>query len=170
MADWIVPWIDFLRWEFVRQGAYKPGEEYNWAYHETAPFCPLKKPIEDCKVTFWSMAGARTKDQDPWEKEILDDWGWRNDLSYREIPRNTDINDLIYKAGSYAYDAKQDPNLIFPLDRFRELEEDHFGELSQVVFSSNATFKKKDLSNTTAPKALKRLKELKVDAVVFIAL
>ena len=43
---------------------------------------------------------------------------------------------IIYVGGSMGYDAEQDRNLVFPLDRFRELEEEGFiGELAPVAFS-----------------------------------
>ena len=166
MSDWAIPWIDFLRWEFLRLQAYKPGEEYNWARHDTAPLTPITKPLKECRVSFWSEAAARLKTQEPWEEEIKGEF--IDDISWREIPKDVDIKELVYKGAFMGYDAEQDPNLVFPLDRFRELEKEGFiGELAPIVFSSHATFRVKALMQEMAPKVVERLKEFKVDAIIF---
>jgi D-proline reductase (dithiol) PrdB len=166
MSEWIIPWIDFLRWEFVRLGAYKPGEEYQWAKFDTAPLAQLTKKLSESRISFWSNAAARTKDQEIWEKEETGEWA--DDLSWREIPKNADVEKLVY-AGTSNPDADADKNMVFPLDRFRELENEGFiGELAPIVFSSHPTFRRASLTRDTAPKLVERLKELKIDALVFL--
>lgn len=148
--------------------AYKPGEEYQWAKHDTAPFAPMTKPLNECRVSFWSQATARMKNQEPWEKEIKNEW--LEDFTWREIDSNADVDDLVY-VEDWNPDAELDRNMVFPLDRFRELEEESFiGEFAPVAFSSHPTFLRRVLINETAPKAAKRMKELKLDAVIFIAM
>ena len=164
MSDWVIPWIDYLRWEFVLTQAYKPGDEYRWIRHDTAPLTPMTKPLNQCRVSFWSEAQARMKDQEPWESEKGE--GLPRAHSYREIPRDVDVNELLYFGSWMDYDAEQDRNLVFPLDRFRELEKEGFiGELAPVVFTSHATFHVKQLMLEMAPKVAERLKELKIDAL-----
>jgi hypothetical protein len=169
MSDWVIPWIDFLRWEFVRLRAYQPGEEYRWAKNATAPLTPLTKTLDKCRVSFWGQCAARLKDQEPWEIETRGEF--LDDVSWREIPREAKLDDLVYTGGWMGYDAEQDRNLVLPLDRFRELEEAGFiGALSPVVFSSHATFRVGDLLKETAPGLIARLKELEIDALVFLAM
>lgn len=168
MSDWSIPWIDFLKWQFVLERAYEPGDGYQWVKNETAPLTPMKKPLNECRVTFWSQYTVRTKDQEVWEKEITGEW--LKDVSWKEIPRDVDVNDLIYVA-DWNPDAEADRNLAFPLDRFRELEKNGFiGDLAPVVFSSHPTFRRSTLVHKMGPEAVKRLKELKIDAIVLMAM
>jgi len=169
MSDWVIPWIDFLRWEFVRLRAYKPGEEYRWVKNDTSPLTPMTKPLDQCRVSFWSQCAARLRDQDPWEIEIKGEF--LDDCSWREIPKEININEMVYARGWMGYDAEQDRNLVFPLDRFRELEKEGFiGELAPVAFSSHPTFRIGTLLNETAPKLIGRLKDLKIDSLVFLVM
>ena len=169
MSDWIIPWIDFLRWEFVRLRAYEPGNEYRWIKNDTSPLIKMTKPLNKCRVSFWCQCAARLKDQEPWEVEIKDEF--LDDCTWREIPRETDIKEMIYVGGSMGYDAEQDRNLVFPLDRFRELEEEGFiGELAPVAFSSHPTFRVTALKNKMAPKLIDRVKDLGIDAMVFLVM
>ena len=170
MSEWVVPWIDFLRWQFVRDRAYKPGEEYHWATYDTAPLTPMTKPLKECRVSFWNQVAARLKNQEPWEVETAGEWG--NDISWREIPKDADIKELVYAIDTWVgYDAGQDRNLIFPLDRFRELEKEGFiRELAPVVFSSHPTFNVSALMQKIAPKLVERLKELKIDALILTSI
>ncbi|HEY77795.1 MAG TPA: hypothetical protein G4O09_01630 [Dehalococcoidia bacterium] len=169
MGDWVIPWIDFLRWEFVRLRAYPPGKEYRWANNAEAPLTPLTKVLDNCRIAFWSQCAARLKEQEPWEIEIRGEF--LEDVSWREIPKEAELDNLVYTGGWMGYDAEQDRNIVFPLDRFRELERGRFiGELSPVVFSSHATFRVEALLKETAPALVERLKELEIDALVFLAM
>lgn len=163
-GDWILPWIDYLRWQFIRDRAYEPGQEYRWVTNESAPMTQMTKPLKDCRVTFWSQAAARTKDQEPWEEELRGEH--IDDVSWREIPKNAHVKELVYRGSWMGYDAEQDPNLVFPLDRFRELEKEGFiGELAPLVFASHSTFHVRALTQKAAPKVVERLKDLKIDAL-----
>jgi D-proline reductase (dithiol) PrdB len=169
VSDWVIPWIDFLRWEFVRLRAYPPGQEYRWAKNAGAPLTPLTKALDKCRISFWGQCAARLKEQEPWEIETRGEF--LDDVSWREIPKEAELGNLVYTGGWMGYDAEQDRNLVFPLERFRELERDGFiGELSSVAFSSHPTFRVGDLLKETAPRLIARLRELKVDALVFFAM
>jgi D-proline reductase (dithiol) PrdB len=169
MDDWVIPWIDFLRWEFVRLRAYSPGKEYRWAKNDGVLLTPLTKALDKCRVSFWGQCSARLPEQEPWEIETRGEF--LEDVSWREIPKEAELDNLVYTGGWMGYDAEQDRNLVFPLDRFRELERNGFiGELSPVVFSSHPTFRVGDLLKKTAPSLIARLKELEIDALVFLAM
>ncbi len=169
MSDWILPWIDFLRWEFVRVRAYEPGKEYNWVKNDTVKLTKLKKPLNKCRCTFWSDSAARLKSQEPWEIEETGEF--LKDISWKEIPKNSNIHDLICTATwTGGLDVEEDANLVFPLDRFNELEkESYIGDLAPVVFSSHGTFRVNALLKDTVPKAIDRMKKLEIDAVVLLA-
>lgn len=82
------------------------------------PFTPPWKPLADMTVTIVSTAGVHLADQAPFDT--------RGDTSWREIPGDADTArfTITHGAPEDHYDrseARQDINVIFPLDRLREL-------------------------------------------------
>ena len=103
---------------------------YRGKRYGTSPHTPLHLPLNDCKVALITTAGFFLDGQDPFEN---------GDCSYREIPNSSQLQTLINGHKSAAYDERgleTDPNLAFPLDRFRELEtEGKIGSLNRRHFS-----------------------------------
>jgi len=92
----------------------------------------------------------------------------KGDCSYREIPNAIQTQVLINGHKSAAYDERgleTDPNLAFPLDRFRELEiEGKIGALNHRHFSfMGSIIKPKSLIEKTAPEVGHILKADDVD-------
>ncbi len=80
----------------------------------------LNKVLTDCRIVLITTAGLYLKEQKPYKERIIG-----GNCSYREIPNTIDIQSLLHGHKSIVYDArgtKTDVNLVFPLDRFRELE------------------------------------------------
>ncbi len=133
---------------------YYPGQRYL-----TSPNTPLSLPLNECKVALITTAGFYLSEQNPFE---------RNDCTYREIPNSIQTKDLIAGHKSDAYDERgieNDPNLAFPLDRFRELEtEGKIGSLNHRHFSFMGSITKpKQLIDKTAPEVAQLLKADGVD-------
>ena len=125
----------------------------------------LNKELTDCRIALITTAGLHLKEQIPYSAWIVG-----GDYSYREIPNTIDIQSLLHGHRSMVYDAsgaKKDVNLVFPLDRFRELEADgKIGTLNHRHFSFMGSITKpKPLINETAPEVALKLKKDKVDAV-----
>lgn len=82
------------------------------------PFTPPWKPLAEMTVTIVSTAGAHLVDQQPFDT--------RGDTTWRLIPSDADTArfTITHGAPDDHYDrseARQDINVIFPLDRLREL-------------------------------------------------
>ena len=128
---------------------------YRGKRYDTTPNTPLKKPLTECKVALITTAGFYINGQQPYVN---------NDCSYREIPNSIDTQELKIGHKSVAYDksdTKTDANLVFPLDRFRELENDgKIGSLNHRHFSFMGSISKpKRLIQETAPEVSKMLKD-----------
>ena len=92
-------------------------------YGETA--CVDGPPLEDRKVAIVTTAGLHRRD----DKHFTPGVG-----EYRIIPGDTDIDDLIMSHVSTNFDRTgfyQDVNLVFPVDRLRELQEQ--GEVGEIA-------------------------------------
>lgn len=132
---------------------------YRIRRYKTSPHTHLRLPLDECKVSLITTAGFFLNGQKAFE---------RNDCTYREIPNSIETNELIGGHKSSAYDEQGieiDPNLAFPLDRFRELEnEDKIGSLNHRHYSFMGSITKpKPLIERTAPEVGQMLKADKVD-------
>ena len=136
--------------------------------HNNTPITPLHKALTDCRIALITTAGLYLNEQKPYNDKIIG-----GDCSYREIPNSLDIQSLSHGHRSMVYDAsgaKNDVNLVFPLDRFRELEDDgKIGSLNRRHFSFMGSITKpKPLITETAPEVALKLKDDKVDVVFLI--
>lgn len=135
---------------------FYPGERFI-----TTPYTPMSMPLNVCKVALITTAGYYLTGQEPYGK---------NDCTFREIPNSIQSQELIIGHRSDAYDEtgmETDPNLVFPLDRFRELERDNkIGELNHRHFSFMGSITKpKQLISQTAPKVAQMLRSDGVNVV-----
>jgi D-proline reductase (dithiol) PrdB len=107
------------------------------AYVGEIPWNPLKRPITETTFSIITSAGISLKTNQPFDMarekhEPL--WG---DPTYREIPKDTpqdriDANHLHVETSF----IKEDMNVILPLTRFAELEEDGIiGRLAPTCYS-----------------------------------
>ena len=132
---------------------------YRGKRYEACPYTPLRLPLNECKVALITTAGFFLDGQPPFES---------GDCSYREIPNSIQTQVLINGHKSAAYDERgleTDPNLAFPLDRFRELEtKGKIGSLNHRHFSFMGSITKpKPLIEKTAPEVGQMLKTDDVD-------
>jgi len=170
MPDQRVEWIPFLNEVFRKQGIYKDGNGYKWAENDSAPLTPLSKPVKECRIALTSGCGARLKSQPIWEKEERKDPGWRDDISFREIPKDTKFSDVVITAATHSYDSEMDPNIMIPLDRMKEMEEgSYFRERAPYYFTHHGTWRRGKLVRETVPKMVQRFREMEVDAVISFA-
>ena len=126
------------------------------------PWATLEKPLSQSRVGLVTTGGVFVEGQTPFE---------RGDFSSREISRDISKEDLrIFHPGYDHGSAEADINCIFPLDRFKELEQEKvIGELAQTHYSFMGLINQPEgLINETAPDVGRYFKEAGVD-LVFLA-
>ena len=132
---------------------------YRGERYKASPHTPLRLPLKECKVALITTAGFFLEGQNPFEG---------GDCSYREIPNSIQTHALINGHKSTAYDDRgleTDPNLAFPLDRFRELETaGKIGSLNHRHFSFMGSITKpRRLITQSAPGVAQILKADGID-------
>lgn len=130
------------------------------------PCVPLRKPLAQARFALVTTAGLHTPEQSGFDHSNK-----RGDSSYREIPNDVDVQTLIESHRSYAFDhsgVEADRNLVFPLDRFRELQaRGVIGELNRRHFSfMGSIVGPRVLINETAPEVARMLREDGVEAAL----
>ncbi|MBI1911350.1 MAG: hypothetical protein HYS21_05060 [Deltaproteobacteria bacterium] len=133
---------------------------------EGIPWTPLKKPIKDCKIALVTTAGVHLKAQEPFD--MLDKDG---DPTYRELPSSAPREQYTITHDYYDHtDADKDLNIVFPLDRIRELKlEGKIGELAEVNFGFMGHIDAhhiETLVKKTAVEVADKLKRQNVDVVL----
>lgn len=101
------------------------------------PWSPLAKPLSSVTVALVTSAGINLKSDPPFDTEREKREPLWGDRSFREIPRKTgekeiDVNHLHINTDY----IKQDINVILPLRRMEELEEEKvIGRLADTAYS-----------------------------------
>ncbi len=119
----------------------------------------LGKPLSRCRGVLVTTAALHLPGQEPFDEEIRG-----GDWSYREIPGDADTSLLRSSHRSRSFDRsglERDPNLVFPLDRLRELAAK--GTLGppgrrHLSFMGSITAPGR-LLRETAPEAARKLRE-----------
>jgi D-proline reductase (dithiol) PrdB len=141
---------------------------YRYRSVDWSPGARLVKRLNEARLALVSTAGLHLPDQPAFDAAIKG-----GDASFRELPNNVEIDQLRIAHRSSAFDqtgALKDRNLVFPLDRFRELvARREVGSLNHrhVSFMGSITAPGKLISET-APQVAARLREDQVDAVFLV--
>jgi len=136
---------------------------YKWSVFKTTTWTPFEKRLEKAKIALLCSSGISRKDQEPYDPLS------RNNLTYREIPKVTGAQDLMINYDYYDHsDADKDPNIVFPIDRFRELEQEGFiGELAEINYGlgMGRMYRRTALQTQLAAGIAHKLKEEAVDVL-----
>ena len=82
---------------------------------DAIPWSPLRRPLREATVALVTTSGVHLRDDRPFELE--------SDPTFRVIPRGAEAGELAISHRAYdRTDALRDVNLVFPLQRLRELE------------------------------------------------
>jgi D-proline reductase (dithiol) PrdB len=143
---------------------------YRYRRLDPVPFCRVPKPLRDCRVALISTGAVFLPGQAPFDVAFKG-----GDPSYREIPLDTDVSQLLIGHKSDAFDRtgfEKDRNLGFPLDRLREMQRrGELGELNHrhLSFMGSITAPGR-LIHETAPDAASLLAADRVDVVLLVPL
>ena len=106
-----VDYIALTRERYDAMG-YPP---YQWVeLSEPPPWTPLSRPLADSTIALIGSGGAYREGQTAFH--------WKDDTGVRLIPSADPATDI--RVTHFAYDlepAREDPNIVFPVDRLREL-------------------------------------------------
>lgn len=121
---------------------------------------PLTKSLSELRIALITTAGLHFRDDPAFEFA---------DSTFRPISGNEDANDLVMSHCSVNFDKtgfSEDVNLVFPIDRFRELEAEHkIGSLADVHYSFMGAGLNPEAYEASASQVAGLLKQDKVDAV-----
>jgi len=133
--------------------------------HIDTPWTPVSKALEESRVALVTTAGIHLRSQQPYDMGDKE-----GDPSYREIPGEIDVGSLLITHNYYDHkDADRDINVVFPIERLRELENEriigkaalrHFSFMGHIMGRHVST-----LINRTGPEVARLLKADSVDAV-----
>ena len=125
----------------------------------------MLKELKDAHVALVTTAGVHLKSHPPYDMKSKE-----GDPTFRQIPSGTPVNDLMITHNYYDHrDADQDINVVFPLDRLKDLESEgviggvaprHFSFMGHILGHHIDT-----LINQTGPEVARMLKTDGVDAV-----
>jgi D-proline reductase (dithiol) PrdB len=133
---------------------------------EGVPWTPMRKSLSESTVALVTTGGVHHRDQAPFN--MMDKNG---DPSYRIIDAGRPASDLMITHDYYDHsDADRDINIVFPLERLRELEKKgiigksadrHYSFMGHITGPYVST-----LSRHTAREVAFLLKQAGVDSVV----
>jgi D-proline reductase (dithiol) PrdB len=155
-----VDYLERTREQYAALG-YPP---YQWVRHsDPPPFVRPAKPLAECRVGLIASGGIYAKGQVAFH--------FRDDTSYREIPRDVDYRDL--RVTHFAYDltdARADPNVVFPLQTLLALAE--AGRVRDVgpraYTFMGGIYSARRVRDELAPALADRLQNDEVDVVVLV--
>jgi D-proline reductase (dithiol) PrdB len=132
------------------------------------PYTPLDKNLSELTIAIVSTAGAHLLEQEPFDTD--------GDASYRIITdeATTDQFTVTHGAPKEHYNTdepKKDINVIFPLDRLRELVNEGFiGAINNKHISMMGyAMRLKKILDETIPQIAKEITKSKADAVLLTA-
>ena len=129
------------------------------------PFTPFDRPLEKATIALVTAGGVHRRDQDPFN--IADELG---DLTFRPIEPEVEVADLMVTHHHYDHsDADRDVNVVFPIERLRELAaEGVVGGLAKVhVGYMGYSMQLKNMYEQTVPAIADAIeRQSRADAVV----
>tara|TARA_B100000579_G_C22761534_1_gene819214 strand:+ start:197 stop:709 length:513 start_codon:yes stop_codon:yes gene_type:complete len=151
-----------------------PAIKYYWdkkfkaLEYTNTPWTKLKKPIKECKIVLITTGGIHLKSDKKFD--LVDPNG---DSTFRRIPYNTNLNDLIITHKYYDHhDADRDPNLILPIQVLSELQsegivgpscENHYSFMGHILEPNLTT-----LIQKSSVEAAKEIRQQKADIALLV--
>ena len=123
------------------------------------PYTPLKRDLKECRIALVSTSGAYVEGMQPFSD---------NDLTFRFIPSDTDAKTIRFVPGHFdTAPGAEDPNVMFPLDRLRELRSSgEIGKLADEYISMGLTTELRKLKEVVSWEIAEKLTKYRPDVVV----
>lgn len=147
-------------WETVNERY--PGSMISNA--DAIPLAPLTKLLSECRICFVSTSGVQPKNSLPFD--TVHPVG---DYTFRKVPSDSRPEELeIHQLKYPTFGAREDLNVIFPIERLQELvQEGVIGELTENFYTFIGYNMDPDrLQDTLARNLAAAVAEEKPDAVI----
>ena len=137
---------------------------YSWAHNpEPPPIAALPRPLAELRLGVIATGGVYAAGQTAFT--------FKDDLTYRAIPSDTQTAEL--RATHFAYDltdARQDINVVFPIDALRTLVADGLvGELAPQLFTCmGGIYSQRRVRDDLAPALVQRCQDDEIDVVLLV--
>jgi len=159
----VLPPVDYIELTRATYDAlgYAP---YRWAERpDQPPWTPLAGKLTDATVALVGSGGAYRRGQVAFH--------WRDDTGIRLIPTDQPATDI--RVTHFAYDlepARDDPNIVFPVDRLRELvDEGVIGGLAPTaVGCMGGIYSVRRTEEDLAPAIVAEVMSMEVDLVLLV--
>jgi D-proline reductase (dithiol) PrdB len=140
--------------------------EYDWTINSDAPFTPLTKPLGECRVSMLTSGGISHTSRPPFEPTA------KNNLRVDAVDPSAaicdfDINDAYYDTR----DAGVDLNVVFPIERLRELAaEGVIGSVAERLWSGfmGRIYNRTPVIEEVAPALARELGKDEVDLMIMV--
>lgn len=140
--------------------------KHQFVEFDDSPWVPFTGRIPDSRVALITTAGVHLKSDPPYDMHHA-----AGDPSFRKIPGDAKVDDLMITHNYYDHaDADRDLNVVFPLERLRDLAQaGDIGSVSPRNFSFMGHIVPPHihtLVHRTAPQVARMLEEDAVDLVL----
>ena len=139
---------------------------YDWTVNETTPFAPLIKLLAECRVSMLTSGGISHRTRPPFNPTA------KNDLRVDDVDHQSDAKDFeINDAYCDTRSAVDDLNVVFPIERLRELAESNvIGSVAERLWSGfmGRTYNRSDVIEEAAPALVEELKNDEVDLLILV--
>lgn len=158
-----MPKLEYLAEEPRRSILFYPCLEF-----DTTPWTPMQKELSQSKVALITSSAVHLRT----DKPFLIHERSQGDSSYRVIPSSSEAKDIVQSHVSIGFDRTgvyRDINIVFPLDRLRELvQRNTIGNLAENFYSFNGAshINPRPLMEEIAPELARRLKDEGVNVVL----
>ena len=155
-----VDYIPRIQEKYTQEGY----QAYRWVVNsDLPPWQPLHRPLSTSRLGLVASGGIYITGQVAFH--------YKDDMSWRVIPTDVKTTDL--RATHFAYDltdARQDPNVVFPIDTLRGLvSEGVIGTLAANAYTfMGGIYSARRVQQELAPQLLERLLAEHVEAVLFV--
>ncbi len=137
---------------------------YQWIVQdESPPWQPLRRSLSECRLGLIASGGIYATGQVAFH--------YKDDTSFRVIPRDVETADLrVTHFGYDLTDARQDPNVVFPIDPLRRLvQKGVIGELADHAYTfMGGIYSARRVWEELAPRLTECLLNEQVDVVLLV--
>lgn len=163
--------IAYEKWVVESESEFRAGNEkifknYPLIVSEDVPWTLYKGEPSEQTYAVVTSGGLYLKDSQP----AFDTQSIHGDTTFREIPRNTQPEELDIAHAHFDHSlAEEDINIIFPVERFIELEKEGIiGKVADVNYSFSYVNDVATLVSKTIPDFLDSIKMQGIDVLFMV--